>query len=72
MKTEYDTYGNGVALWKEILTDGSNVYYVRMYGRDLDTSFVEFACEGYTNATYLAQELVRTTGTKINLEVGDI
>jgi hypothetical protein len=68
MKTQLDSYDNGVAIWDETLTDNSRVYYVRVYHRDMPKSFIEFACEDYTHAVNLAQELESTVGTTITLE----
>jgi hypothetical protein len=67
----YNDYDNGVSVWEEILSDESSVYSVRIYGSGTQ-SFIEFACEDFTHAADLAQELVITTDTKITLQVTGI
>jgi hypothetical protein len=64
----YDDYGNGVSVWEEILSDGSSVYYIRMYGGG-SQSFIQFACEDFTHAVSLANEMVKTVDTQITLEI---
>jgi hypothetical protein len=69
MKTTYDEFENGVRIMQERLSDGSDVYSVRVCGRDADTSFVEFSCEDYTHASDLAHEMSRCVSVVMELEI---